>query len=222
MSEKRRFPVEEKFMNKKVSDMLYGYLQSISTTKPNEETDDDKSMTRIVYKTDYSHTNVQNHFGVDENGKYVFQRLAVTRAMRVLIQFGYVRERKIRGKKGNFVEVYELPYNEQNTFQYIPLETLRFLLNTCNPNVIKLYIYFLNSYNNFGDEFEFTNKRLLKDCFGLVSNSNKKANDELKDRLQMLKDLNLVGWCEYVKVYKNKRIPTKRLLYVNKHISHKE
>ena len=36
MSEKRRFPVEEKFMNKKVSDMLYGYLQSISYVGEND------------------------------------------------------------------------------------------------------------------------------------------------------------------------------------------
>ena len=129
MSEKRRFPVEEKFMNKKVSDMLYGYLQSISYVGEND--------VRFVYKSHFSPTKVQEYFGVDEKGEYRFQRLAITRALRVLIQYGYVRETAIQGLKGNVVKAYELPYDEEKIFQYIPLETLKYLLDTCNPNVIK-------------------------------------------------------------------------------------
>lgn len=211
MSEKRRFPVEEKFMNKKVSDTLYGYLQSVSTM------DGDKN--RIVYKSKFSPSVVQEYFGIDElTGKYRFQRIAVTRAMRVLIQYGYVRESKIVGLQGNLVNVYELPYDEKQIFQYIPLETLKYLLDACNPHVIKLYVYFLNGYHNFGDEFEFTDKRLLNDCFGVKSNTNKRTNETLKNRLDILKRLGLIDWCEYVKIYNGTKIKTKRLLFVNKYV----
>lgn len=210
MSEKRRFPVEERFMNKKVSDMLYGYLQSISYID---------SDVRFVYKSHYSPTAIQEYFGVNEKGEYNFQRLAITRAMRVLIQYGYVREMKVQGLQGNFVRAYELPYNEKQIFQYIPLETLKYLLDACNPNVIKLYVYFLNGFNNFGNEFEFTDKRLLSDCFGVKSSTNKRTNDSLKNRMDILKRLGLIDWCEYVKTYNGKKIKTKRLLNVNKYVT---
>ena len=211
MKKKRRFPVEEKFMNKKVSDMLYGYLQSISYVGEND--------VRFVYKSHFSPTKVQEYFGVDEKGEYRFQRLAITRALRVLIQYGYVREITVQGLKGNMVKAYELPYDEEKIFQYIPLETLKYLLDTCNPHVIKLYIYFLNGYNNFGTNFEFTDKRLLNECFGVKSNTNKKTNDTLKNRLDILKKLGLIDWCEYTKSYNGTKIKTKRLLYVNKYVS---
>lgn len=209
MSEKRRFPIEEKFMSKNVSDMLYGYLQSISYVSDG---------VRFVYKSSYSPSAIQEYFGINDDGKYNFQRLAVTRAMRVLIQYGYVREIKIQGVKGNLVSAYELPYDEKQLFQYIPLTTLKYLLDTCNSHVIKLYIYFLNGYNNFGNSFEFTNKKLLNDCFGLKSNRNVSTNKTLQNRLDILKTLGLIDWCEYVKVYNGKKIKTKRLLYVRKYV----
>lgn len=214
MSEKRRFPMEEKFMNKKISDMLYGYLQSISYLG--------KDDVRFVYKYHFSPTIVQEHFGVDTLGEYVFHRIAVTRALRVLIQYGYVRETVVEDKDGKGAKVYELPYNEKQTFQYIPLETLKYLINACNPHVIKLYIYFLNGFNNFGNNFEFNDKRLLNDCFGVKSNTNKNTNDVLKIRLDVLKKLGLIDWCEYTKIYNGKRIKTKRLIFVSKYVTNSE
>ena len=212
---KRRFPMEDNFMkgNKhintsKPNDILYGYLQMISNYREEDNV-------RFVYKTDYSHTDVQNHFGVDENGKYVFPRKNVERAMRVLIQYGYVRETKVQGLQGNLVSVYELPYNVEKPFQYIELHTLRFLLNTCNPNVIKLYIFFKYKYFCFGTNFTFTQKMLIEECFGLSANTrNKKVIQALNDRLEILKALKLIDWCEFVTVTDSgKPVPRKRLTY---------
>ncbi|NLM62886.1 MAG: hypothetical protein GX190_01045 [Mollicutes bacterium] len=212
MNEKRAIPVEDKFMNRKISDILYGYLQSISYL-------DKSGKTRFVYKDHYSPSIIQEYFGIDENGRYKFQRLAITRAMRVLIEFGYVREITVEGLKGNYVKAYELPFNVDSIFQIIPLETLKYLLDASNSNVIKIYVYLLNKYNCFGDKFEFTNKHLLNKCFGVKSNTNSLTNKSLANRLDFLKKLGLIDWCEYVKVYNGKKIKTKRLKFVNKYIS---
>lgn len=215
-NKKRRFSIEEKFMKgdkniskSKPSDVLYGYLQMISTFRKEDQI-------RFIYKKNYSHINVQEHFGIDENGKYNFERKAVARAFKVLEQYGYIRESRVVGLKGNDVPIYELPYDDDKLFQYIQLDTLRYMLNTCNPNVIKIYIFLKYKYFCFKDKFEFTDKMLLNECFGLSSNTNKKTNDELKDRLDILKKLGLIDWYEYSKTLDNGIVtPIKRLKFVN-------
>ena len=212
----RRFPLEDNFMkgNKEISkskpnDVLYGYLQMISTF-------DENTKTRFIYKENYSHVQVQEYFGYDNDGKPVFPRKSIERAFRVLEQYGYIRETKIIGLKGNYVNAYELPYNVDSLFQYIDMETLKYLLRTCNPNVIKIYIYLKYKYFCFGNKFIFTQKMLLKECFGLSSFKNKNSMDEVKDRLDILQRLGLVDWCEFTIINDNgKPVPQKRLLIVN-------
>lgn len=219
MSKRRRFPMEDNFMkgNKEISkskpnDVLYGYLQMISNYRTEDKI-------RFVYKSEYSHVKVEEHFGVDENGKPLFPRKNAERAMRVLVQYGYVREIKISGLRGNLVSAYALPYDVEKPFQYIETETLKYMLNTCNPNVIKMYIYLKHKYFCFKTKFEFTDKMLLRECFGLSSNTNKKTNDELKNRLDILKKLGLIDWCEFTVINRNgKPMPQKRLTYFSDYI----
>lgn len=218
--QKRRFPIEGNFMkgNKEISkskpnDILYAYLQMISTFRKEDET-------RFVYKKEYSHISVEEHFGVDENGKPFFPRKNVERAMKVLIQYGYVRETKVEGLKGNLVSVYELPYDVEKPFQYIDLGTLRFMLRTCHPNVIKMYIFFKYKHFCFGNDFVFTNKILLEECFGLSENTRHKKNvDEIKDLLTSLKNNGLIDWCEYTVINNDgKPMPQKRLIYFSDYV----
>ncbi|MGL4989640.1 MAG: hypothetical protein ACRC57_00525 [Sarcina sp.] len=192
----------------KPNDILYGYLQMMSTT----DGKDKNIEKRFLYKKNYSHSQVEEHFGYDENGKPYFPRKNAERAFKVLIQYGYVVESEIIGLKNSNDKIYELPYNVDEVFQYIELETLKFMLRTCNPNVIKLYIFFKYKYFCFGNEFVFTDKMLLNECFGVSSNTNKKTNDELKDRLKMLRILGLIDWCEFTIINKDgKPVPQKRL-----------
>lgn len=221
--EKRRFPLEETFMkgdkrvNKsKPSDMLYGYLQMISTTN-NKDGSKDENIIRFVYKKNYSNKKVEDHFGYRDDGKPWFPQRNVQRAMRALIQFGYVRESLIENLEGRgHSKIYELPYNVDEMFQYINLDTLQFMLRTCNPNVLKLYIYFKYKHFCHGTEFIFTEKILLKECFGLTSFKNKVARDELRDRLKMLRLLGLIDYCEFVlQNSKGLPIPVKRLTFLS-------
>lgn len=196
-NELRRFPMEDDFMkgNKNISkskpnDVLYAYLQMISNFR-----EEDKI--RFIYKSNYSHASVEEYFGYDENGKPLFPRKNAERAMKVLKQYGYVRETKIQSLKNNYVSIYELPYDVEKPFQYIKLETLKYLLNTCHPNVIKMYIFFKYKHFCFGDKFVFTYKMLIEEVFGLTSNTNAKTNLEIKHLLTCLKNNGLIDYCEY-------------------------
>ena len=67
----RRFPLEDNFMkgNKEISkskpsDMLYGYLQMVSNYRQEDKV-------RFVYKKNYSHSDVEKHFGYDIDGKAI-------------------------------------------------------------------------------------------------------------------------------------------------------
>lgn len=213
-SEKRRFPMEDNFMkgNKDVSkskpnDVLYGYLQMISTYRKEDNI-------RFVYKKDYSHMDIERHFGVDEKGKPIFPRKSAERAMRVLIQYGYVREVKVMGLKNNLVPAYELPYDVTETFQYINLDTLKYLLEVFNPNVIKLYIFLKYKHFCHSNNFVFTKKMLLKECFGVSSNTNKTANDKLKTCLDVLAKVKLIKWCNFTILNDNGQpVPQMKLTY---------
>ena len=216
MQQKRRIPMEEKFMKgdkniskSKPNDVLYGYLQMISYV--------DNDGRRFIYKKDYSHSGVEKYFGYDETGKANFSKKNAERAFRVLIQYGYVRETKVVGLKGNLVKAYELPYDVDKLFQYIDLETLKFLLNFASPNVIKVYIFFKYKFYCFGDKFVFTQQMLLEECFGLSSNTRHKHNVEaLNHILKGLKLLGLIDWCEYtIMTDDGIQIPQKRLLSVS-------
>ena len=216
MAEKRRIPMEEKFMKgdkniskSKPNDVLYGYLQMISYI--------DNDGRRFVYKKDYSHSGVEKHFGYDENGRAHFPKKNIERAFRVLVQYGYIREIKVVGLKGNLVKAYELPYDVNKLFQYIDLETLKFLLDVVNPNVIKVYIFLKYKYFCFGDKFIFTKQMLLEECFGLSSTTKHKSNMErLGNIMKGLKILGLIDWCEYyITNDKGHKIPKRRLLFVS-------
>ena len=216
MQQKRRIPMEEKFMkgdkniNKsKPNDVLYGYLQMISYV--------DNDGRRFIYKKDYSHSGVEKYFGYDETGKANFSKKNAERAFRVLVQYGYIKETKVVGLKGNLVKAYELPYDVDKLFQYIDLETLKFLLDGAHPNVIKLYIFFKYKFYCFGDKFVFTQKMLLEECFGLSEHTRNKCNVEtLQNRMKLLKLLGLIDWCEYtIMTDDGIQIPQKRLLSVS-------
>lgn len=200
----------------KPNDVLYGYLQMISYV--------DGEGKRFVYKKDYSHTEVEKHFGYDLEGKALFPKKNVERAFKVLIQYGYVRETKVVGLKDNLVKAYELPYDVDRLFQYVDLETLRFLLDTVNPNVIKVYIFFKYKYFCFGNKFIFTKQMLLEECFGLASTTKHKGNMEKLDNImKALKLFGLIDWCEYyITNDKGYKIPQRRLLFVSDKVKENE
>lgn len=214
MSALRRIPTNSSFMKgdinisrSKPNDILYGYLQLISTYCKT-------TRRRFIYTSSYSHVKVEQYFGEREDGKPRFPRKNVERAFKVLLDYGYINRSKIVGLKGNVVDIYELPYKEDEPFQYVELDVLEKIVKECSLNLLKLYIYFKQSYNNTNSHL-FTYKLLLKECFALASSKNKKSMDELKNKLNILKQLNLIKYCEFSMINEaGKPVPYKRLIDV--------
>ena len=108
-------------------------------------------------------------------------------------EIGLVKEGKIEDLSGNAVDVYILS-QDFSIFQPIPLQTLSFLINVSNSNVIKVYAYLLNKYKWKQKEnqwYSFTIKELLSAIGYSYKNDNVKM---MTDILEMLKAIKLIDY----------------------------
>lgn len=117
----------------------------------------------------------------------------------------------ISGKEN--VKAYILP-QDYKIFQFVPLETMRFLANTTNRNVINIYGYLLNK-SKYKENYTFTLKELVVNALGYnaeTSGIEQKARD-------CLVSLENNGLIEYSEIYElnsdNKPVPKKKLIRVN-------
>ncbi len=89
MSTLRRIPMDSNFMKgninisrSKPNDVLYGYLQLVSTYCKTTQR-------RFIYASTYSHVKAEQYFGNGENGKPKFPRKNIERAFKVLLDYGF-------------------------------------------------------------------------------------------------------------------------------------
>ena len=139
---KRRMPTGEGVMeDKKFNDIVYAYLQSISYKI------EDISEYRFLYKSQLNYTRIARELKMNlktckSKIKYLFEN-------------GYIVE-----VKKDDLTIYELPNLGQYYF-LIPNETLKYLVDTCNENIIITYAYLGQLKNALGDKAYFTKGRLL-------------------------------------------------------------
>lgn len=208
---KKIFSLEENFMkDKKLYDGVWGYFQMNSYK--------DKDGNTFVYKTtDFTPTNIlrniQKVVGYKPNGKEIYNvsLSTVKRNIDLYKKLGLIWEGKTTDLYGKEVDVIFLK-NEFKYYQLVEYETLRFLMNSTNGVVIKIYVYLLNKYNSFGNSYVFTKKE-LGECVGYTNNKN--TNTMIDDILLNLKNNGLIDWVEYweQKVDGNP-IPKHRLTFV--------
>lgn len=162
----KRIPMTKEFNRKSVNDWLYGYLQSVSTIDGEKRT--------IVYKDKINLSELALIAPKNEKNRPP-SKSKMSRDFNKLIALGFVSEIKVIGVKGNVVDVYELPYDKQELYKLIPLDTLSYLLDVCTINVIKIYIYLLNKYQwkiKENDYYRFSLGELIKECLGMKSTTN--------------------------------------------------
>lgn len=139
---KRRMPTGEGVMeDKKFNDIVYAYLQSVSYKIENI------SEYRFLYKSQLNYTRIARELKMNlktckSKIKYLFEN-------------GYIVE-----VKKDDLTIYELPNLGQYYF-LIPNETLKYLVDTCNENIIITYAYLGQLKNALGDKAYFTKSRLL-------------------------------------------------------------
>lgn len=113
----RRIPTGENIMDdKRYNDLIYAYMQSVSNRVPEKED-------RYVWKNNFKKKEVAKILKINFR---TFQR-----KFNHLIDNGYVIETE---------DTYELPKISKWNF-YIPLDTLRYLINSANEDVITVYAY---------------------------------------------------------------------------------
>ena len=187
--------------DKKVDYNLYGHLQALSYLKDGK---------RFVYAVDATPSQLLAMTPVDGAGKKITSLATIKRVMKFFKDSGLITEGKVEDLAGKQVKCFWLNEDE-NYFQFIQLDTLRFLCNTTNSNVIKTYAYLLKKSFYF-EGYTFTKKELL-DAIGYSSKD--KGQQLMDDILLGLSKFGLIKFesC-YERNYDGNPVPKMRLLEV--------
>ena len=199
---KKIFSLEENFMkDKKIYDTIWAYFQ-LNSYK-------DKDGNTFVYKTkDFTPTNIlrniQTVVGYKPNGKEIYNisLSTVKNNINLYKRMGLMWEGKTTDLYGKEVDVIFLK-NEFEYYQLVEYETLRFLMNSTNGVVIKIYVYLLNKYmwkQETKEQYIFTKKELGENIG--YSNQNN-TNKMIDDCLLNLKNNGLIDWVEFTELNKD-------------------
>ncbi len=183
----RRLPSGEGFMdNKNFNDLIYAYLQAVSYREPSKKD-------RYVWKRDFIKKDVAKTLKINFR---TFQR-----RFDYLVENGYVIIKD---------EIYELPKISEYNF-YIPLDTLKYLIDTTNEDVIRMYVYLGQLKKCMGKESYFTKSKLLilmgyktTAPDGVKASTNKRDWERINNILDMLENkLELIECKKVYEPYKN-------------------
>ena len=136
--------------DKKVDYNLYGHLQALSYLKDGK---------RFVYASEATPSQLLAMTPV-EDGKKITSLKTIQRVMKFFKGAGLITEGKVEDLSGKLVKCFWLNEDE-NYFQLINLETLRFLCDVANSDVIKTYAYLLNK-NNYFEDYSFSYKEIVE------------------------------------------------------------
>lgn len=175
---RKRMPAEGDFMKKKTNDILYGFLQSISYV--------DKNKVTFVYKSDVDFLEISRMF----DGKFSKKKLISD--FKFLQSIGLIELGKTTSLEDNVErEIYVLP-DVGEKYKLIPIETLRFLINTTNTNVIKVYVWLLYKFNDgIKKGYKFSKKEIIEDVLKMKAR-NKRDMILVSDILTCLQNNELI------------------------------
>ena len=121
----RDFPMQKEFLgDKKMNDIIYGFLQTNSYLTNNRR--------RYCWKSEVTAGKIIEYFKSQEAESPIAER-TIRNLFKLFTSINLLEEGEYEGKK-----VYYLPDFSSN-YVIIKTETLRFLVNTANTNVIKVY-----------------------------------------------------------------------------------
>ena len=181
----RRIPMEEEFMkDKMISDLLYSMLQSYSNW--NKEENHRYIPKKIIKKSKWAKA-----LGIS--------RPTLDKRIGKLLEKEYLIDKE---------DYYILP-NKGEYYFLVPVETLNYLINTANHNVLKIYCHLGLLYKFYGDKAYYTQSKLLE-----VIGYDKTDKNNHKTIKHILTSLKLNGLL--VSTSENEGIITKeRILAVN-------
>lgn len=114
--------------DKKIDDLIYGYLRTHSEYDVGEDI-------TYCYKSYATPKKIMDYFKENAAHEFPYAERTISTHLKLLCNTGYVCEDTWNGRKVYAIE------NITNNFAEMPLETLRYLVNTATPNVIKVYAF---------------------------------------------------------------------------------
>ena len=121
----RDFPVKKEFLgDKKMNDIIYGFLQTNSYLTENKQ--------RYCWKSEVTAGKIIEYFKTQEAESPIAER-TIRNLLKLFININLLKESELDGRK-----IYLLP-DMTSDYVVIKTDTLRFLVNTANTNVIKIY-----------------------------------------------------------------------------------
>lgn len=215
--EKRIIPLDKEFMcDKKTHDKVYAYLQLNSYLT--------KDKKRFVYYT--KETEVKSIHSaivrkvISENGKEKddISLATVRNTIKLYKQIGLIYDDIITDLYGNNVKVMILSQNF-TYFSLIPYDTLKFLVDTSNENVIKVYAYLLNKFQYKQKEKQQYIFNLKELCAAVGYSAKSENTTTMRNILKSLQNNNLIKYNESYFVDDGKPpIPIFILIAANIHI----
>lgn len=166
---KRRYSLEDDFMNYDSDDLLYGYMRSISTAAPNGG----------KYKEYLSKKNYAREKSSIAKTLNCSTR-TVDRHLDKLIQVGLVTESKI-----DELEIYTFPYDYDGKYELTEPQVIKYVVDAHSAQGVRIYIYLLNKYK-WKKDYVFTISELKK-ALGYAATT-KTAESTIKNCLASLKD----------------------------------
>lgn len=213
-SQKRVLPLDKIYIQDKIIDYkLFGMLQNFSEWS---------YPVRFVPKEHVDYGNLTRprllelYNGRCEDSKEQMSLRTLSKKITLFKSMGMISEEFVTDRKGERVAAYVLK-EEYETFQYIPLDTLRYLADTSSSSVIKIYAYLLNKHiykQKSGEYYSFTlgelaNQIGLKD----YNNGNTRV---VKNCLNSLLSVNLIKYADYyITTPEGNPSPRMRLLEAN-------
>lgn len=184
---KKSIPLDKSFMTKNANDWIYGYFQSKSYV--------DKNGLTFCYINDIVQADMVRLIPVDQNGKKP-GKMKISNDIKKLMNLGFIIKGKVIDMNNQEIEAYILPFDKQQLYKLIPLNTLIYLLNVSNQNVIKTYVYLLNKFQwkmQSNEFYCFTYKELIKECLGMKSTTNERDYILIKHILNCLVKFKLIN-----------------------------
>lgn len=177
---KRRFSLEENFMNFSTDDLLYGFMQYLSTYHPIE-----KKLYLTKKKFQENKAIINDICGFKS-------RNTLNNHIKKLIETGLIAEQDI---KNNYKEYpsYVFPYDELENYQLINQDMLWYVISTRNQQAVKIYVYLLNKYL-WKPDYSFT-IRELQQVLG-YSETTKTAASLISNILKSFKREGIIDYTE--------------------------
>ena len=140
--------------NKKIDALLYAYLQDLSVPVEVETKQDENGKERKEYQTRVWKQQLPKQDQICKKVR-IGSRVTLRSRLQLLKDFGFLKE----------YDQYYVLLNPEKQFFRIPLDTLKFLVDACSSDTIKVYIYSGQGYQMKKKEnrkYVFTKDQLIQ------------------------------------------------------------